>query len=89
MFYCRFSLPWICQNQHHSVDTDYQSKQFISETCTEIFEDILKKSYHLEEPLTKLPEKFCTETQTDEVEAGISLTPNNLKEIIEYDGRFR
>lgn len=41
------------------IDIHYHTKETLSRACTDIFEDILRKTYDIDEPLATLPNK-CT-----------------------------
>lgn len=65
------------------IDVQYHTKENLSRACSDIFEDLLRKSYDLDEPLATLPDKCSTETQTGSFE--LQNKKRNLQEISEYD----
>lgn len=46
------------------VDVQYHTKENLSRACTDIFEDLLRKTYDLDEPLASSPYKCSSGTQT-------------------------
>lgn len=68
----------LCSVASSVDDIHYHTKENISRACTDIFEDILRKAYDIDEPLATLPDKCTTGIQASSSETKLA---NNRKRI--------
>ncbi|EFA00161.1 hypothetical protein TcasGA2_TC002982 [Tribolium castaneum] len=50
--------------QTNLVQAKYMTKEFLSKACTDFIEDILRKTFDEEDPISQAPLKVSQETQT-------------------------
>ncbi|KAJ3635191.1 hypothetical protein MTP99_008118 [Tenebrio molitor] len=46
------------------LKSNYMSKEFLSKACSDFIEDILRKTFDEEDPISQAPMKCSQETQT-------------------------